>query len=222
MADHGGALRAARPVLAGAIVAGRERGAVGLRSRQHVVAVRRVAAAVDDIALFAQCSLLAEIVAGAVEVGDVFGDHGALGVLPGSLADAVARIHGGLAVGGLRRQIRAPDLWSAGTCGLRQRLTVIVGAGEATEIAAIADAVAGQEETGVGRLRRCRLRGDYGNGEAERRNDLDEGTHEGSPDCSCWQCTEVNPPRRPIFLLRQHSCFANTPASPTFLLGNGK
>src|SRR5437667_9429942 len=98
MADHGGALRAARPVLAGAIVAGRERGAVGLRSRQHVVAVRRVAAAVDDVALFAQCSLLAEIVAGAMKIGNVFRNHGALGVLPGSLAATVLRLPGGLAV----------------------------------------------------------------------------------------------------------------------------
>src|SRR5258707_1635835 len=38
MAEHGGALRRARPVLAGAILAGRERRAVGLRSRQRVVA----------------------------------------------------------------------------------------------------------------------------------------------------------------------------------------
>ena len=63
MAEHRRALRAARPVLAGAVLAGRERGAVGLRSRQDVMAVRRIAAAVDDLALLAQRGLLGEIVA---------------------------------------------------------------------------------------------------------------------------------------------------------------
>src|SRR5690242_5069528 len=51
MADHGRSLRAARPVLAGAIVARGKRGAIRLRSRQHVMAVGRVAAAVDDFTL---------------------------------------------------------------------------------------------------------------------------------------------------------------------------
>ena len=109
------------------------------------MAVRRVAAAVDDLALFAQCGLLGEIV-GAVQLGDVLGDHHALGILPRPLADAVARIHGGLAVGGLGREIGAPGL-GAGARGLRQRLAVIVGAGETAEIGAVADADAGDEET---------------------------------------------------------------------------
>ena len=115
-------------------------------------------AAVDDLALFAERGLLGEVVAGAVQIGDVLGDHRALGILPRSLADAVARIDGRLAVGGLRREVGAPG-FAAGAGGLRQRLAVIVGAGEAAEIAAIADAVAGQEETGIGRLR---LRGRAG------------------------------------------------------------
>src|SRR6266481_4149886 len=54
MSKHRRTLRAARPVLAGAILARCECGAVGLRSRQHVMAVRRIAAAVDDVALLAQ------------------------------------------------------------------------------------------------------------------------------------------------------------------------
>ena len=117
--------------------------------------VRRVAAAVDDVALFGERGLLGEIVAGAVQIGDILGDHDAFRILPGALADAVARIHGRLAVGGLRREVGVPGLDStcAGARGLRQRLAMIVGAGKAAEIAAIADAVAGQEEAGVGRLR---------------------------------------------------------------------
>src|SRR5882757_32935 len=49
MPEHGGSLRAARPVLAGAVLTGCKGRSVCLRSRQHVVAVRRIAAAVDDL-----------------------------------------------------------------------------------------------------------------------------------------------------------------------------
>src|SRR4029077_516389 len=98
MAQHCRALRARRPVLAGAIVRAGERGTVRLRAREDVMPVRLVADAVVDVALLAECRLLGEIVGGAVQVSDVLGDHDALGILPGSLADAVARIDGRLAV----------------------------------------------------------------------------------------------------------------------------
>src|SRR5439155_10348245 len=182
MSDHGGALRRARPVLAGAVLAGGKRGPVRLRSRQHVVPVGRVAATVDDLSLLAQGALLGQAV-GAVQLGDVLGDHDALGVLPWSLADAIARIHRGRTVGRLRREIGVPGL-ATGSGRLRQRLAVIVGAGETAEIAAIADAVAGQEEAGVGRLR---LRGRAGESryggkrKACRRNDSGEALHLVSP-----------------------------------------
>src|ERR1700737_858981 len=68
MPEHGSTLPRARPVLAGAVVAGSKCGAVGLRSRQHVVAVGRIAAAVDDVALFAQRGLLGEVVATGVQL----------------------------------------------------------------------------------------------------------------------------------------------------------
>src|ERR1700694_3410405 len=87
-----------------------------------------------------------------MQLRDILGDDDALGVLPRTLADAVACIHRGLAVGGLRREISVPGL-RARTRGLRQRLALIVGAGETAEVAAIADAGGGHEETGVGRLR---------------------------------------------------------------------
>src|SRR6266540_6595024 len=57
MTDHRRALCRARPVLAGTILSGRKRCPVRLRSRQHVVAVGRIAAAVDDLALFAERGL---------------------------------------------------------------------------------------------------------------------------------------------------------------------
>src|ERR1700760_115579 len=139
MAEHRRPLRAARPVLAGAILARRKRRAVRLRSRQHVMAVRRVAAAVDDVALFAERGLLAQIVGGAVQISDILRDHDALRVLPWSLADAVARVDRGLAVGFLGREVGMPAL-HAGSIearGLRQFLAMVVGASDAAEIGAV-------------------------------------------------------------------------------------
>src|SRR5207244_596144 len=189
MADDGRALRAARPVLAGAGVAGGKGGAVGLRSRQHIVAVRRVAAAVDHLALLGKRGLLGEIVARAVQVGDILGDDCALGVLPRALADAVLRIHRWLAIGRLRGEIGAPDLRRAEPRGLRQCLTMIIGASQTTEIAPVADAVAGEEETGPGRLRRCRGCCDDGECEADRRGEFNERSHGVPPNCSSYAAT---------------------------------
>ncbi len=160
MTEHRRALRAACPVLAGTVFARRECGTIRLRSRQHVMAVRRIAEAVVDLALFGQRRLLGDIVF-AVQLGDILCDHDALGILPGPLADPVARIHRRLAVGSLGREIGAPGL-AAGARRLRQCLAMIVGPGKTAEVAAIADADAGDEETGVGRLRPCRLSGNSG------------------------------------------------------------
>src|SRR5688572_14188532 len=133
MAHHRGAGGAAAPVAAGAVVAGRERRAVGLRAGENVVAVRRVAAAVDRRTLLAQRVLLAELVVRAVQVGDAGGDHRALGVLPGTLADAVLGVD---RVGALGAQIGAPSL--AGRAGGGSELGAMrVGAIQAAEVAAL-------------------------------------------------------------------------------------
>ena len=71
MPDHGRAVGAAGPVAAGAVVARREGGAVGLRAGEDVVAVRRIAAAGDDVALLARAQFsLFSLLFGAVQVGD--------------------------------------------------------------------------------------------------------------------------------------------------------
>src|SRR5262245_27338499 len=188
MADHGRALRAARPVLAGAVVAAGKGGAVGLRSRQHVVTVRRIAGAVDHLALLGKRGLLAEIVAGAVQVGDVLGDDDAFGVLPRALADAVLCIDSRLAVGCLCREIGVPGLCACAG-GLRQRLAVPVGSRNAAEIAALARAVACQEEAGVGGLCEGRRWCDGGEREAGCRGEFDECAHGVPPNCSCDAAT---------------------------------
>src|SRR5262244_917738 len=93
MTDDRRALAALGPVAARPVLAGRERGAVRLRAGQDVVHVGRVAAAVDRGALLGQRGLLADAVL-AVELGDVLGDHLALGILPRALSDPIARIDG--------------------------------------------------------------------------------------------------------------------------------
>src|SRR6266850_2348849 len=106
MADHRRPLAALRPVAAGAILAGRERGAVRLGAGQDVVHVRRVAAPVDHVTLLGQRRLLGEVVL-AVQLGHVLRDDDPLGVLPGARTDAVAGTDGG---GALRAQIGPPGL----------------------------------------------------------------------------------------------------------------
>src|SRR5690242_1044529 len=94
MTKHSGATRAAGPVIAGAVFPSREGAAVGGRSGQDIVAVRLFAAAVDHLTLLAEVGLLGDVVAVAMQIIDALGDHDALGVLPWTLADAVARVHG--------------------------------------------------------------------------------------------------------------------------------
>src|SRR5262249_26534168 len=148
MADHRRALAALGPVGAGAILAGRERGTVRLRARQDVVRVRRVAAPVDGVALLGERGLLVDVVR-AVELGEVLGDDDALGVLPGPCADAVARIDG---AGALRAQIRLPGL-GARARRRAEQLTELVGTREPAAIAALAGALARDEEAKLRLLR---------------------------------------------------------------------
>src|SRR5947207_12312826 len=99
--------------------------------------VRGVAAAVDEVALLGQVGLLCQVVL-AVQLVDIFRDDDALGVLPRPLADAVAGVDGGFAVGRLGAEIGVPRT-AAGAGRLRQLLAMLVGAFEATEIGALAN-----------------------------------------------------------------------------------
>jgi hypothetical protein len=105
---------------------------------------------VEHIALLAQRGLFADVVR-PVQLGDILGDDDGLGILPGAFADPVAGIHSGLAVGTLGRKIGVPRL-GAGARGLRQRLAMIIRAGETAEVGAIADSVGGDKKSHGGRL----------------------------------------------------------------------
>src|SRR5207248_5278422 len=112
VADHRGALRAAGPVAAGAILAGRKSAAFHGRSGQHVVPVRCKADAGQDLAALRQRGVEAELVGVAVQVVDVLSDDFALEILPRTLADTLARIDRRLAVRSLRAEIGMPGFCS--------------------------------------------------------------------------------------------------------------
>src|SRR5690606_31954189 len=131
MADHGGAVAAAGPVAAGAILPGRERGAVRLRAGQDVVPVRAVAAAVDYLAPLVERGLLVEVVV-AVQLVDVLRNDHTLRVLPRSAPDAIARINR-LAAIGLSAEVGAPGA-AARPHRLRELLAVGIGALEPAEV----------------------------------------------------------------------------------------
>ena len=81
------------------------------------------------------------------------GDDDALGIHPGPLADAVARVD---RAGALRRQISVPGL-AARARRRRELLAMLVGAGKPAEIGALAGAGAGDEERHIGLLRRAQV-----------------------------------------------------------------
>src|SRR4029079_19050703 len=78
VADHRRTLAALRPVAARRVDVAGARRRVGLRAGQDVVHVRRVAAAVDDVAALGERGLLGEVVV-AVQLAQVVGDHHAPG-----------------------------------------------------------------------------------------------------------------------------------------------
>src|SRR6185369_5002693 len=115
-----------------------------------------IAAAFDRVALLVESGLPGEV-RRAMQVVDVLGNHGALGVLPGAAADAVLGIDGRGAASRLCAQISAPGL-AAGAGRLCKLLAMRIGTGKSAEIAALAEADAGDEE-GRGRLLRLQAGG---------------------------------------------------------------
>src|SRR5690606_29119033 len=140
------------PVAARHVLLAGRRAPVRRRSRQDVMPIRLVAAAVDDLALLAQGRVLADLVVLAVEIVDRLGDHDSLGVLPGTVADTIARVDGLGAVARLGAEVGAPRaLAHARRC--RERLAVLVRARDPAQVGPVADADARYEERHIGRLR---------------------------------------------------------------------
>src|SRR6185437_6419839 len=181
VAEHHRALRRARVVLAGVVGAVGEGRPVRPGAGEDVVPVRLVAAAVDDLALLREVVLLGQLVVRAVQIGNAGGDDDALGVGPGALADAVARVH---RAGALRGQIGVPGL-AARAGGLREALAVRVGAGETAEVRAFARTVAGDEEGHAGLLRLRWRQSEQRETGGKRRSDTDIDHVDVSP--AAWR-----------------------------------
>src|SRR3954467_3037950 len=133
MTYHHGALRAFGVIATGTVLSGSEGRTVRLGASEDVMAVRRVTAPVDHLALFAQRGVLAEIVRRAMQVSDILRNRGALGVYPRAAPDAVLGVDG---IRTLGREISVPRL-AACASALRERLAVPVGSFDPAEIAAL-------------------------------------------------------------------------------------
>src|SRR5512147_714104 len=107
--------------------------------------VRRVASAIHGLPLLVERELLVDRIAVAlnvaVQVRDVERDDRALCVVPWAVANAVARVYGGLTGGRCRAQVRVPGA-TPRTRRARQCLTMFVRAGKSAEVGpgALADA----------------------------------------------------------------------------------
>src|SRR5262245_9959916 len=91
----------------GAVILGS--GAVGIRAGENVMSIGRVAAAVHDLTLLGDRRLFREVVLVAVEIGDALRDRDSLRVVPGTVSDAVLRVH---AARSGRAEISAPGFAS--------------------------------------------------------------------------------------------------------------
>src|SRR5262245_2095857 len=149
MPDRGAAEGAARPVVAGEVHVAGPGGAVHLRAGQHVVPVRRHAEAGHHGAALGQGVLGAELVVVAVQVLDAGRDHGALEVLPGALADAIAGVDRAALRALIGAEIGAPGLAARAGRG-RELLAARIGARKPAEIGALARPGAGDEERHIG------------------------------------------------------------------------
>src|SRR5207302_1247993 len=101
-------------------------GAVHLGPRQNIVPVGIVTPSVDYLAFLTERGLLAELVFVTVEIGHVFRHTFAFGVVPGALANTVARIDRRLTIGSGGAQIGVPGTVGGSRSG-GQSLAVLIG-----------------------------------------------------------------------------------------------
>ena len=131
----------ARPVVArGGLRRADERPAVRVGAGEHVVLVRRVADAVHRRTLLGERGRLADVVPIAldvtVQVGDVRRDQRPLALYHGPVPMRSRAFTRRLAAGRLRAQVRAPRA-AAGAGRGRERLAVLVGAGQTAQVRAV-------------------------------------------------------------------------------------
>src|SRR3954463_3779735 len=149
MTDHRRARGAARPIAAGPVLIGRERPAIGLRTGQYVMIIRRIASAGDYSAALGQRGVHVHFVVVAMEIVDALRDGFSLKVLPGAASDAVAAVAGRRAIHGLGAEIGAPGFAACARI-LCQSLALPVRAFQSAEIGTFAEPGTGDKEGHVG------------------------------------------------------------------------
>ena len=99
----------------------------------------------DRSAFFIQGSLLVEVIACAVQVGDTLSDDGTLCIAPRSVPNAVTRIHGGGISACCRAQVSMPCVIACAD-RLCEILAKLVSAGESAEVGSLAASCTRDEE----------------------------------------------------------------------------
>ncbi|MCY1398781.1 hypothetical protein D9M71_138220 [compost metagenome] len=112
--------------------------------------VGRIATPFDHVAVLIECGFLVQLVV-AVQLRKILSDDHPLGVLPGPLADAITRIDSRLTTRCCDTQVCVPGVF-AGTGGGGQRLAMLVGTGQPTQVRAFSRALAGDEKGHAGRV----------------------------------------------------------------------
>ena len=153
--------RVAGPVVARVILSIAECGAIGLSTGEHFVPSRKASGLCvipivvawigiviqtrHDLTFFRQPGELIQIISLmrqfhriAVQVREILRDHFAFEVVPGTFADAVARVHCRLARPRLRAQVSVPGAISC-AYGRCEHLAMCVSAGQSAQIAAVAN-----------------------------------------------------------------------------------
>jgi hypothetical protein len=142
---------AARPVGAGGIdCITRQCLAVRVRPGQDIMLVGLIASAVDRLALFVKREFLVNAVTVALnvpmQIGYILSDDGSFGIVPGTIANAIAGVHRRLTAGSGGAEV-SPPRSTAGSRSLGKGLAVLIGACQTTKIGSIPRTHAGDEET---------------------------------------------------------------------------
>src|SRR5665213_326318 len=150
MAELGCPRAAAGPVVAGMVGGVGVRAPIRLRSGEDIVLIRSVAEAFGHLAFFRERRGLTDAIAHArllqriaVQLGETGRDLLALGVSPGTVPDAIPRIHRART---LRAEIRMPRA-AAASGRRREHLAMHVRSRQSAQVGSFACAHAGDEET---------------------------------------------------------------------------
>src|SRR5262249_35832783 len=171
VSEHGDTRATAGPVSTGAVHVSRKGMTVLVRTGQDVVHKGCVTGDFNGLILLIKCCLFSDLVVVAVKVGDAGGDYHALGVFPGSIADAVTRVNRVRAATHSCLNRPATSYYPR-AYRLRQRLTMRISTGQSTKVTPLAWTGACHKEGHVSLLRlgsRAQAQKHYDRGHTNRK-----------------------------------------------------